>query len=347
MTPKPEMTPETLTAFRRAEKTYMARDPPPSLAAVADLGRAAGDVPGARRLRLERDLCDPPPLPFRVFGQRRPPAYALDAHPGLVVIPAALTAEAQRWLARKCLCDCAQPPNRTNLDPFFAMPPAPLFELAGRAGPPPLVESRLLAGSIDPGVTRPRDPFYARPAAPSDLLRQLRWCTLGWQYNWRTKEYDLGAAPFDAELGALMQSVAAAAAAAAGGPRFSSQAGIINYYDERASMAGHVDRTEADMDAPLVSLSVGLSCVYLIGGRTRDVEPTPLLLRSGDALVMCGESRLAFHGVPRVLPGSAPACLTDPEAGTGDAVADRYPPWRQFAAYLAAHRINCNARKCA
>ncbi|KAJ2807517.1 hypothetical protein H4R20_001259, partial [Coemansia guatemalensis] len=308
------------------------------------------------------------------FCQDRPPAYTLRDYPGLIVIPNPFTAEAQRWLARKCLCDCTRPPNRTNLDPFFDLPSQSLFALASlpsnnrsadmsmRGKSQHLVASRVQSDSIDAGISRPKGKIYTQPAPAADLLEHLRWCTLGQQYNWTTKEYDLGTSAFDRELNALMHSIAEAIsdpayAACDGsedwppinsydGSEFVSQAGIINYYDDRASMAGHVDKTEESMDAPLISLSVGLSCIYLIGGPTRDTEPTPLLLRSGDVLAMCGDSRLAFHGVPRVLPDTAPEYLTQPNAGDADDVAASYPEWHNFAAYLGTHRINCNARKC-
>ncbi|KAJ1740501.1 hypothetical protein LPJ79_001891 [Coemansia sp. RSA 1821] len=341
------------TAFRRAEKQFKARDRQPDLEKVIDFAAIATDsVAGVHRLSLSHSLCSPASLPFKVFAQSRPPAYSIDKHPGLIIIPNPFTNEAQRWIARKCLCDCTRPPNRTNLDPFFDLPSTSLFTLAAtnsdaeQLGDECRVSSRVNTGTIDPDVTMPKDQFYSQPALPADLLERLRWCTLGWQYNWTTKLYDLGASEFDNELDDLMRSLAAAVTMPRGESQFVSQAGIINYYDERTTMAGHVDKTEENMDAPLISFSIGLTCVYLIGGCTRDTEPTPILLRSGDVLAMCGESRMAFHGVPRVLADTAPSYLTDAEAGNNDAVSGKYPQWHNFAKYMETHRINCNARKC-
>ncbi|KAJ2852703.1 hypothetical protein IWW36_000060 [Coemansia brasiliensis] len=350
------------TAFRRAEKQFKARDRQPDLAKVIDFTAIGTDsVAGVRRLSLSHSLCSPISLPFKVFAQSRPPAYSIDKHPGLIIIPNPFTDEAQRWIARKCLCDCTRPPNRTNLDPFFDLPSTSLFALASNTnndaeqlGDECRVSSRKNTGTIDPGITMPKDQFYSRSALPADLLERLRWCTLGWQYNWTTKLYDLGASEFDSELDDLMRSLAIAVTSVSALPhtdkynesQFVSQAGIINYYDERTTMAGHVDKTEENMDAPLISCSIGLTCVYLIGGSTRDTEPTPILLRSGDVLAMCGESRMAFHGVPRVLANTAPSYLTNLDAGNNDAVSGKYPQWHNFAKYMETHRINCNARKC-
>ncbi|KAJ1997577.1 hypothetical protein H4R26_005783 [Coemansia thaxteri] len=350
----------TQTAFRKAEKKYAQRSQTPDLHNVVDLAaastRAAGQA--VRGIQLTHDLESPATLPFQLFSHKRPPAFVLRDHPGLVLIPNPFTDEAQRWLARKCLCDCPRPPNRTNLTPFFNEPPESMFSLAANA---PARSKRIGCRShedtLQLGVTLPKDSFYTQDELPSDLLERLRWCTLGQQYNWTTKEYDLGSSPFDTDADALMRAIALAithpdeasdmpASNGYDGAAFVSEAGIVNYYDERATMAGHVDKTEEKMDAPLISFSIGLSCIYLIGSATRDTEPTALMLRSGDVLAMCGESRMAYHGVPRVFAGTSPEFLSCPAAGDQDKAAEMYPEWHYFARYLSRHRINCNARKC-
>ncbi|KAJ2788053.1 hypothetical protein GGI15_000228 [Coemansia interrupta] len=368
------------TAFRRCEKRYSRRDQELDLSGVIDFRNVSAPQPladnaeGMRRVCLTHDLATPPSLPFEVFRQKRPPAYTLEAHSGLIVIPDALTDAGQRWLARKCLCDCTRPPNRTNLDPFFEMPEKSLFSLAFSRELPAeeavdvpsttMIRSRAETDSVQADVTRPKGNFYTQSETPAGLLGHLRWCTLGQQYNWTTKQYDLGTSAFDKDIDALMRAIAEAITdpviipgdaddeqlqpwpSSYDGRMFVSQAGIINYYDQRTTMAGHVDKTEENMDAPLISTSIGLTCVYLVGGVTRDTEPAAFLLRSGDVLAMCGRSRLAFHGVPRVLPDTAPLYLSNPESGAADAEASEYPEWKHFAQYLTKHRINCNARKC-
>lgn len=75
------------------------------------------------------------------------------------------------------------------------------------------------------------------------------------------------------------------------------------------SMGGHVDDAEAARERPVVSMSVGCAAVFLLGGRDRCEEPTALLLRSGDVVVMAGQSRLAVHGVALVVPHTCPQGL--------------------------------------
>lgn len=83
------------------------------------------------------------------------------------------------------------------------------------------------------------------------------------------------------------------------------EACLINLYDAEARMGLHQDRDESDLDAPVLSLSLGDTCLFRIGG-TRRTDPTrSFRLASGDVLVLAGPSRLAFHGVDRILGGSS------------------------------------------
>ncbi|MCN9240366.1 alpha-ketoglutarate-dependent dioxygenase AlkB [Streptomyces sp. RY43-2] len=81
---------------------------------------------------------------------------------------------------------------------------------------------------------------------------------------------------------------------------------LINFYDADAHMGMHRDSDEKS-DAPVVSLTLGDSCVFRFGNtRTRTRPYTDVELRSGDLFVFGGAARLAYHGVPRVHPGTAP-----------------------------------------
>ncbi|MFE0416847.1 alpha-ketoglutarate-dependent dioxygenase AlkB family protein [Streptomyces tendae] len=81
---------------------------------------------------------------------------------------------------------------------------------------------------------------------------------------------------------------------------------LINFYDADARMGMHRDADERS-GAPVVSLSLGDTCVFRFGNpETRTRPYTDTELRSGDLFVFGGPSRLAYHGVPRVHPGTAP-----------------------------------------
>ncbi|HEY1545181.1 MAG TPA: alpha-ketoglutarate-dependent dioxygenase AlkB, partial [Xanthobacteraceae bacterium] len=72
-------------------------------------------------------------------------------------------------------------------------------------------------------------------------------------------------------------------------------------YAPEARMGLHQDRDERDFAAPVVSLSLGQSCLFRLGGTRRDDPTRSFRLASGDALVLGGAARLAFHGVDRII----------------------------------------------
>jgi len=87
--------------------------------------------------------------------------------------------------------------------------------------------------------------------------------------------------------------------------RRAPEACLINHYEGRSRLGLHQDRDEADFDAPVVSLSLGDTAVFRLGGTARKSPTRSFRLASGDAMVLEGASRLAFHGVDRILAGSS------------------------------------------
>ena len=81
---------------------------------------------------------------------------------------------------------------------------------------------------------------------------------------------------------------------------------LVNYYPPGASMGLHVDAME-ESPAPVVSLSIGDEALFRMGGTEGRSKPwDDVLLMSGDLLVFGGPARRAYHGVPRIHPGTAP-----------------------------------------
>jgi alkylated DNA repair protein (DNA oxidative demethylase) len=83
------------------------------------------------------------------------------------------------------------------------------------------------------------------------------------------------------------------------------EACLINLYDATARMGLHQDRDEEEFSAPVVSLSLGETALFRVGGLERNAPTRSFRLASGDAMSLSGEGRLAFHGVDRILAGSS------------------------------------------
>ena len=105
--------------------------------------------------------------------------------------------------------------------------------------------------------------------------------------------------PFPCDLADLSKRLASFIVAT---EDYKPEAAIINYYPQGANMGGHQDDAEPAMDRPIVSISIGCPAIFLIGGRDKSITPIPILVRSGDVIILSDESRYAYHGVPLVLP---------------------------------------------
>lgn len=157
----------------------------------------------------------------------------------------------------------------------------------------------------------------------------VRMVSLGW--HWRPYRYsrtadDAGGGRVLPLPGWLVElgrrAVAEAYDDPAAGRDYAPDVALVNFYDAQARMGMHQDREERDR-SPIVSLSIGDSCLFRFGNTASRARPyTDVELRSGDLFVFGGPSRMAFHGVPRIEPHTA-----DPDCG------------------LAAGRLNITLRR--
>ena len=81
---------------------------------------------------------------------------------------------------------------------------------------------------------------------------------------------------------------------------------LVNRYEASGKLSLHRDFDEADFKWPIVSFSFGNDAVFLLGGMKRSDPTAPITLHSGDILVLGGPSRLRYHGVRRIRPGTSP-----------------------------------------
>jgi alkylated DNA repair protein (DNA oxidative demethylase) len=123
---------------------------------------------------------------------------------------------------------------------------------------------------------------------------------LGWTSDRRGYRYS----PVDPETGrawppmpAVFCLLAREAAATAGFGDFTPDACLINRYLPGARMSLHQDRNERDFEAPIVSVSLGMSATFLFGGHARADKAARVPLHHGDVAVWGGEDRLRYHGI--------------------------------------------------
>jgi alkylated DNA repair protein (DNA oxidative demethylase) len=159
---------------------------------------------------------------------------------------------------------------------------------------------------------------WARPPAglratrmPTGGVMSVQTVCLGWHwipYRYSRLAEDVDGAPvkqFPGWLGEIgRRAVADAYADPALAAAYDPDVALINFYDARARMGMHADKDERSL-APVVSLSLGTTCVFRFGNAEHRNRPwTDVELESGDAFVFGGPSRLAYHGVPKTLAGT-------------------------------------------
>ncbi len=150
-------------------------------------------------------------------------------------------------------------------------------------------------------------PWY-RPRMPRSgraFSVQMTNCgPLGWVSDEKGYRYQ-ALHPQTGRPWAAIPELALRAWAELGGYPHPPEACLVNFYDSSARMGQHQDRDEDALVAPVVSLSLGDSCVFRYGGTSRRDPTKRLTLHSGDAIVLGGPARMIFHGVDRILGGSS------------------------------------------
>ena len=141
----------------------------------------------------------------------------------------------------------------------------------------------------------------------------VRMLCLGRHWNGQTYEYEPTRSDYDdlpaPPLPETFRSLAEAIARGVGMP-FAPDLCILNYYEADGRMGLHQDKDEGERSLaaglPVVSLSLGDTARFLFGGLKRKDPVEARLLESGDAFVFGGPARLRYHGVSRIVPGTAP-----------------------------------------
>lgn len=253
--------PSLYSAFKKAEKKYRAYNKKTTdLSQLLDLNKWDKSL---ENICKKFEIVDPE-------TQKVYQAFEFDFPQGLFVIKDFLTIQEQIDTSLKCLNLYHKKPNRTNLyiyDPETANPnePLPTYEL-----------SKFLVD--DP------EKYY--------FNKKIRWANLGYHYDWNERMYPKGKTNIPEDMSHMPLRVIKLMKYS----DYFPESVIINYYDKKNYMGGHLDDGELDQVSPIISFSIGLSCVFLIGGPTRETEPHAIKLDSGDVMIMGGKSRGSVHG---------------------------------------------------
>lgn len=213
--------------------------------------------------------------------------------------------------------DLSDPKHKTNLHLHYDVSYPPDNSSFFSASPPSI--------SFHPKDTNVHKPLSVK----AGLEKKIRWVTLGGQYDWTNKVYPAEEPPeFPRDVAGLVRDVFT---------DMEPQAAIVNLYSPGDTLSLHRDLSE-EVDKGLVSISLGCDAIFLIGlhdevsGKTQSAV---LRLRSGDALYMTGESRFAWHAVPKIVSDTCPAYLSSWPA-------EEYPEWK---GWMSNKRINLNVRQ--
>jgi DNA alkylation damage repair protein AlkB len=243
---------------------------------------------------------------------------------GLLIIPSLLDKDIQLALLDKLLHrDLSNPSHKTNLHMHYDM----TYPQSPNRSTTSFFSNN--AGSIS---HQPKDPSIHKPLPMSSCLtRKLRWVTIGGQYDWTQKVYPASAPPpFPEDVAALVEGLF---------PSMKAQAAIVNLYTPSDTLSLHRDVSE-ECDRPLVSISLGCDAIFMAG--LEGSKGVAVRLRSGDALVMSGPARYAWHGVPQILPGTCPEWMADWPCREHASEAETYEHWK---GWMARKRINLNVRQ--
>ena len=178
-----------------------------------------------------------------------------------------------------------------------------------------LEQQRSLADACRGWAVGPAPMRHTRLASGGVMSVQtvcLGWHWLPYRYS-RTAD-DVDGAPVKGFPDWLRDLTRRAVLDAYGDPElaagYAPDAALVNFYDATARLGMHQDKDERST-APVVSISLGDTCVFRFGNTINRGKPyTDVELMSGDLFVFGGASRFAFHGVPKVYPGTADPALS-------------------------------------
>ena len=252
-----ETNPKNWPEFKKAEKHYkIYQKKKTDFSELVDL-RKPEDYSKYNKICDEFEIIDP-------RTNRKLKAYKFHFPQGTYLIKDYLPIADQLDLTKRCLNEYIKKPHRTNL--FIYEKPEEYDESE---------ESKKEDKEEKPAYDISK--FLVDDPKKYYFNKKIRWSNVGYQYNWNERMYPHDKTGIPPELAKYPIDVIEMMKFG----NYIPECVIINYYDDKNYMGGHLDDGEEDQVSPIISFSVGLSCVFLIGGEKKEIKPHALRLDSG------------------------------------------------------------------
>ncbi|OAG29469.1 alkylated DNA repair protein alkB -like 1 [Nematocida displodere] len=251
-------------------------------------------------------------------------------------IPSPLKVSAKKAVVKDVLTRLLYPPYRNSLDRSLKIDHLNIYQAyqEGTTLTIPIYEDPTTNIKLrqDPYAPQSVKDAFAQGIAliePLELIKKIRWSSLGIYYDWEKKAYDGSVSnPIPKLLAEACQEISSKLCQV---DSFFPETAMVNYYQQKDRIMAHTDRNEEDMTKPLISFSFGCSAVFIVGKKEKeDANISTFLLEDGDIAVLLNDSREYFHGVPKILPDNA---------GEEDYRGEEYHP------LIAGSRINISVRQ--
>jgi alkylated DNA repair protein alkB family protein 1 len=270
---------------------------------------------------------------------------------GLQIVPSILPPETQvEYISRLLHRDLANPHHKTNINADYHVPyPGPISQ--GEATDessedlkPYTVENKSFftqPQSSKEITLVPKDSAKHKPLNMSQYLqKKLRWLTLGTQYDWPTRKYPSNPETvFPPDFSGLVSGLF---------PHIKAESGVVLLYSPKDYMPVHRDVSE-QCERGLASFSLGCDGIFVVARGEEEVEgggrTVAIRVKSGDVVHMDGETRWAWHAMPRTIAGTCPPWLENWPVGTPGATEEDKKMFEKWKGYMAGKRLNISCRQ--
>ncbi|KAK6611837.1 alkylated DNA repair protein AlkB [Botrytis cinerea] len=251
--------------------------------------------------------------------------YEHSGFPGLRLFPALLPPETQSiFVSRLLHRELSNPLHKTNFHDDYDIPYPPLDSSFFTY--PHQAKNQVFA---------PKDPNSKHKPlnAAQALQKKFRWLTLGSQYDWNTRAYPSSSpTPFPSDVSRLVTTLFQNA--------FTPESGVVLMYSTKDFMPVHRDVSE-ECERGLASFTLGCDGLFVISRDVRKGEEhidnreqdlVCIRVRSGDVIQMGGETRWAWHAMPKIMAGTCPPCLETWPVGSTEKGKEpkEYERWRGY-----------------